>query len=72
MSDYPAGDVQTALRDNFVPNIVVAQDIEERNIILGTELGQIFRGQIATAEHQVYGTRFDRTGGADKVGHDYI
>ena len=72
MSDDPAGDIQAALRDKFMPDIVVAQYIVKRNIVFGPEPGQIFRGQIATAEYQINGIRIDSVVGADKVGHDDI
>jgi hypothetical protein len=72
MIDNPAGDIQAALGGKFVPNIMVAQNIVERNIELGPEPGQIFRGQIAAADYQIEGIGFNGAAGADKVGHNDV
>ena len=72
MRDDPASDVHTALRDKLMPDIMVAQDIVERNIILAPEPSQVFRGQVAAPENQVDGIDFDGAAGTDKVGHNDV
>ena len=59
MPDYPAGDVETALRHQFVPDIMVAENVKERHVVFRPEPGQILRGQIPATENQLYGTRLD-------------
>ena len=53
MMHNPTGDVEAALWDKFVPNVMVAQNVVERNIVFGPQTGQVFRRQITTTEYQV-------------------
>ena len=72
MCDDPAGDIEAALRNKLMPNIMVTQDIEEWNIILAPEPGQVFRGEITAPENQVDGTWFDGAAASNKVGYNDI
>ena len=72
MLNNPTGQIETTIRWNIMPDIMVSEDIEERHIIVKPQGTQILGRQITTAKNQINLVNRCRSAVINQFGRDAI